>query len=284
MAHKMPRRFRPRKPTPAKPFEDDESAAYIYALTNPAFHYIKIGFTLRSPKERAKELASATGVPGDFEVNRDWFVPSDQVRIIESEIHSELRKLGFHHKKEFFDVSIFNAIKIIENVLQKHGLLDLANAKEEIRLNKLRTYYAKKKEKARQQKEEIERQRNQLIIKSKIESTAREFRLKLHEHLKEKHKFRTIYLPVCISCLIFCLSIILSSAIIEGQWIWKLLMVFIVTNYFFGHFRDKASDYISENYKLLIEQRTSLVVNFLSANNKEIDQFLSSEKCRSLLV
>jgi hypothetical protein len=80
----MPRRFRPSKPTPFKPFEDDSTAAYIYLLTNPAFRYVNIGYTRKPPKERAKALTSATGVPGEFKVGGDWFVPADLVRKLES--------------------------------------------------------------------------------------------------------------------------------------------------------------------------------------------------------
>ena len=42
---------------------------YVYVLQNPAFpHLLKIGFTTRTPEERAEELSRHSGVPTLFRV------------------------------------------------------------------------------------------------------------------------------------------------------------------------------------------------------------------------
>lgn len=42
---------------------------YVYVLQNPAFpHLLKIGFTTRTPEERAEELSRHSGVPTPYRV------------------------------------------------------------------------------------------------------------------------------------------------------------------------------------------------------------------------
>lgn len=45
-------------------------AGWVYIMTNPAHRddLVKIGLTTRTPKTRAEELSSSTGVPAPFHV------------------------------------------------------------------------------------------------------------------------------------------------------------------------------------------------------------------------
>lgn len=49
------------------------SKGYVYVLTNPHIpNLVKIGYTDREPRIRAKELSSFTGVPGKWNVHEAW--------------------------------------------------------------------------------------------------------------------------------------------------------------------------------------------------------------------
>jgi len=82
---------------------------YIYVLSNPAFpHLVKIGQTQRTPELRCKQLSERTGVPDDFKIEFSQKV-SDCI-VVEQKIHEQLQE--FHHNKEFFNVSVAQAIKV----------------------------------------------------------------------------------------------------------------------------------------------------------------------------
>lgn len=84
---------------------------YVYVLTNPAMPgLVKIGFTDRSPTERARELSATTGVPSPFAVASSIFV-REKAALIERACHAELR----HRRagKEFFQISPDDAAKLI---------------------------------------------------------------------------------------------------------------------------------------------------------------------------
>jgi hypothetical protein len=76
-----------------------ENVGHIYILSNPNMpNLFKIGFTTRSPNVRLKEISSATGVPGKFEIIKSWEVRN--VADMESAIH---KRLDNHRvDKEFF--------------------------------------------------------------------------------------------------------------------------------------------------------------------------------------
>jgi T5orf172 domain len=275
----MPRRFIPRKPTPYKPFEDDCSAAYIYLLTNSAFRYIKIGFTQRSPKERAKEITSATGVPGEFKVYRDWFVPSDRARKLERDIHDELKRLRYHHKKELFRLEPNRAAQIIDRILEQNDLLELSKEKEEARLQKLREYYDGKKREAKLQQDKKERETRNL----RDEEDLRQFRLVLHHRLRRRHKVRTEYGPVGVGVASAVLSLATIYAVgVSVPWILQLLILIGAYMLAHGWFDDRGSAYISRTYGPLIEQRVTLARHYLSQTNERVDRFIDTEKGASL--
>ena len=273
------RRFVPKKPTPFKPFEDDSSAAYIYLLTNRAFRYVKIGFTQKSPKERANQLASATGVPGEFMVKRDWFVPADQAPQIEKQIHQELKRRGYHHKKEFFDIQLPVAVEIIESVLETNAVLELSREKEEVRLEKLRAYYDRKKLEARLKEEKREEERRSVQNAHQLH----QFREILLERLKQRHRLRTAYLPngvgiVCALLSVGALSVLwpplVAAALVIGGVVYWLVL---------GLFKRRTSTYISRRYAALLEERVSMAKQYLYQANRPVEDFISTEECASLL-
>ncbi len=89
---------------------------YIYILSNKAFpNYIKIGSTMKDPRIRAHEL-TGTGVPFPYEV--EFKILTKNCEILEKKVHTILDKKRVDLEREFFECSIEEAKKIIENVVK----------------------------------------------------------------------------------------------------------------------------------------------------------------------
>lgn len=90
---------------------------FVYAFSNRSMAgLIKVGYTTRSIQERLIELNS-TGVPTLFEVEF-YFEVSDAV-YGERLLHGALR--NFHFSKEFYRISVLEALKISKTVLYDSG-------------------------------------------------------------------------------------------------------------------------------------------------------------------
>lgn len=89
---------------------------FIYILINPSLKdLLKIGMTTRSPEERAKEL-STTGVPTPFFVAFSEEVSDCQM--IEKEIHLHLENFRYIKSREFFEIPLAQAIKIVAKKIE----------------------------------------------------------------------------------------------------------------------------------------------------------------------
>ena len=92
-------------------------AQYIYILENDTMPgLVKIGFTKNKPSERVKQINAATGVAMDFDVKYQY--PCFNAHDLEKEIHIYLESQGFrvNKKKEFFNISVEQAISVIERI------------------------------------------------------------------------------------------------------------------------------------------------------------------------
>jgi hypothetical protein len=95
---------------------------YVYFLANPSFNVIKIGYTGRAIVQRIAELNSATSLPTEFELV-GYIVSTDALKL-EKNIHSHLVKWRPNPKREFFNISLNDAIKEIE---KKFGVSVIRN-------------------------------------------------------------------------------------------------------------------------------------------------------------
>lgn len=85
---------------------------YVYILSNPSMtNLIKIGQTRRSPEERARELSRNTSIPVDFIVEFEMFT-LDRL-MLEKVTHEKLEPYRFNKKREFFEIGVEEAAKII---------------------------------------------------------------------------------------------------------------------------------------------------------------------------
>lgn len=94
------------------------AVGYIYILSHSDMgELLKIGFTCGSVEGRAKELAGVTGVPGDFVV--EYFHISDDVEEVEGLIHQELAASRHNAKREFFNLSVVDAMNVVQRFLRQ---------------------------------------------------------------------------------------------------------------------------------------------------------------------
>jgi hypothetical protein len=92
------------------------SRGYVYVLVNRAMPgLVKIGFSTKSPSERASEL-STTGVPHPFEVC--YYCETEEPSAYEAEIHRVLMSRRVSESREFFKVSVGAAVTAIRNIIQ----------------------------------------------------------------------------------------------------------------------------------------------------------------------
>lgn len=78
---------------------------WVYVLSNPSMpRMYKVGMTTNSPKARAKEISSATGVPTPFVVEASFFC--DNPARSEAAIHNSLSDWRVNQSREFFSLDL----------------------------------------------------------------------------------------------------------------------------------------------------------------------------------
>lgn len=96
--------------------KESKKRGYVYVISNPEMpEVVKIGSTERSPKVRAEEISSSTGVPTEFEVKYKRAVKNPKKE--ELKVHRYLSKERISTKREFFRVSEEEAIEAIDNLI-----------------------------------------------------------------------------------------------------------------------------------------------------------------------
>lgn len=88
----------------------------LYILSNPSFpHLLKIGQTSRSPSNRAREISTSTGVPSPFVV--EYEISVENCDEIEKEVHWKLKTFRHADNREFFEITVPEAKRIIDQVV-----------------------------------------------------------------------------------------------------------------------------------------------------------------------
>jgi T5orf172 domain-containing protein len=92
---------------------------YVYVMINASMPgLVKIGSTSRAPDERAKEISQGTGIATPFLVAYEHRVGSCETA--EREIHAELARLRISTQREFFTISVRDAISIVAKIAAKY--------------------------------------------------------------------------------------------------------------------------------------------------------------------
>lgn len=90
---------------------------YVYILSNPSHKYVKIGLTTRPMDKRLRELNSATGVPENF--NLEYFTETHDCKQLEKNIHETLKNKRVNSRREFFNISVGKAKKVLKKEKNK---------------------------------------------------------------------------------------------------------------------------------------------------------------------
>ncbi len=104
----------------------NDKHGFVYVLSNPAYKgLLKVGWTTRTPEERAKELYK-TGVPDKFNV--EYKVEFENAENAEEQVHSLLKAYRHSQRREFFTCSL----KIIKEAIDKaDGKIETSDGKND---------------------------------------------------------------------------------------------------------------------------------------------------------
>ena len=90
-----------------------EGNQWVYILSNPTTPgLLKIGYTTQTPDERAKQISNATGVALPYKV--EWAFKCFDGEQLEGEIHRKLVEYRINNQREFFQIDLENAKKVIK--------------------------------------------------------------------------------------------------------------------------------------------------------------------------
>lgn len=93
-----------------------EHEGFIYILSHEAMPgLLKIGVTSGPVEKRTAEIASATGVPGPFKIEKKFPVYLNP-RAVERKVHAALGPYRIVGNREFFRISVEDAIMFIQAV------------------------------------------------------------------------------------------------------------------------------------------------------------------------
>jgi hypothetical protein len=93
--------------------------SWVYIMSNPTMPgYYKIGYTKNTPEERAKQISNATGVIVPMEV--EWAFHCYNGFALEQECHHKLEKYRVNNNREFFQMSLEEAKKTIEEIGERY--------------------------------------------------------------------------------------------------------------------------------------------------------------------
>jgi hypothetical protein len=96
-----------------------EGRNWVYVLSNPAMPgLLKIGHTKLDPYERSIQIGRGTGVPLDFNV--EWAYKCINGEEMEREVHKYLKECRVNTQKEFFEITVDEAIKAITFIGSKY--------------------------------------------------------------------------------------------------------------------------------------------------------------------
>ncbi len=97
---------------------DRQKQGHVYILINQSYAgLLKIGMTTRNPEERAKELSRPTGIATPFFVAYQQEVSNCE--LVEQEIHANLSNFRYRNNREFFEMPLHEAVRMIPQIIDK---------------------------------------------------------------------------------------------------------------------------------------------------------------------
>jgi|TARA_R100000084_G_C4633931_1_gene139949 hypothetical protein len=84
---------------------------WVYILSSFNNDYYKIGYTKNEPELRAKQISASTGVAHPYKV--EFAFQCFNGEALEHEVHRKLKHYRVNSNREFFDVTLHEAIDVI---------------------------------------------------------------------------------------------------------------------------------------------------------------------------
>ena len=104
-----------KRPTTMYANRDGDFDSWVYIMSNPSSpSYYKIGYTKKSPEERAKQISNATGVIVPMVV--EWAFHCYNGFALEQEVHNKLDAYRVSNQREFFQISLDEARQTVEEI------------------------------------------------------------------------------------------------------------------------------------------------------------------------
>ena len=104
-----------KRPTTMYANRDGDFDSWVYIMSNPSSPgYYKIGYTKKSPEERAKQISNATGVIVPMVV--EWAFHCYNGFALEQEVHNKLDAYRVSNQREFFQISLDEARQTVEEI------------------------------------------------------------------------------------------------------------------------------------------------------------------------
>lgn len=98
---------------------NSEGKYWVYVLSNKSMpNIVKIGYTKLPPEERAKQVSIGAGVPTPFIV--EFAFKCHEGEFLEHEIHKHLNAYRVSNNREFFGISVNEAIGVVKELGQKY--------------------------------------------------------------------------------------------------------------------------------------------------------------------
>jgi hypothetical protein len=99
---------------------DGQGDEIIYILSNPTYPgLVKVGYTRKEIGIRIKDLSKSTGVPTPFKLEYTFRCSNGMV--LESEIHRHLKEFRPNNQREFFDITLEQAIEAVKFLGNNHN-------------------------------------------------------------------------------------------------------------------------------------------------------------------
>jgi len=93
--------------------------SWVYVLSNASQPgLLKIGYTKNTPEERAKQISNATGVALPYKV--EWAFHCYDGFGLEQEVHHKLDSQRVNGNREFFEISLEEAKKTVEELGKRY--------------------------------------------------------------------------------------------------------------------------------------------------------------------
>ena len=159
-------------------------AGWVYVIVNPSTPLVKVGMTKKtSPDDRARDLDN-TSVAGKHEVRYAALVKN--ALEVEKCSHENLKKYRLDKRREWFSCSIRNAAEEIRQVSKEKGLF-VKEASRNLDQSASDAEFAEN-EKARLQKQEREKELEQIYTRMHKARYERSVKDKMENELKEQEK------------------------------------------------------------------------------------------------